>query len=122
MSYGSDWPDHCPPESCVDAQCEVVRIVRSVPLVPGDFLSYAEMGKAPHAGKECEARGLSVFGKLDDAKHYAALYPYVGDKFAVGALEPPHGKTLATPRKGNSHVTWWPYSGVDRPALFRVLS
>lgn len=122
MSFPADWPADCPPAQCVDARCEIVRVVKTIPPTSADFLSYAEMLKEVRAGKECESKGLSVFGKIDDARHYADLYPHVGDKFCIGTLEPHHGKTLATPRHRNSHVTWWPYDGVNRPSLFRAVT
>jgi hypothetical protein len=99
----------------------VYRIVKSVPLGPSDFRSFREEGKSFDADRECETAGLSVFRKPEDAVRYRKKFPYLGKRIAQGELAKEHGKLKPTPRGNNSHATWWPYEGVERSKLFKVV-
>lgn len=68
----------------------------------------------------CLRAGLSVFRTRDDAVHQATLLPFLGKMVASAELHPEHGKVKLTPGKVTSHSTWWPYPGIDRPALFQT--
>lgn len=68
--------------------------------------------------KICLARGLSVYTNIADAQNYVKLYPNKGTYVAQATLNNTDGHVSATPSKGNSHHTWWPFDGVDRKALF----
>lgn len=96
------------------------RVVRSRPPDPADFVSLLEQGR-PVADRLCESAGLSVFRLLHDAMHCAAKYPYLGEIVAEGRLEGLHGAVKATPRRGNSHTTWWPSAGCTRHDAFAVV-
>jgi hypothetical protein len=69
-------------------------------------------------GKECQARGLSVFREFEDARRFAELYPATGSLIAQAELDESDGKATPTPYSGNSHTTWWPHEGIERHTKF----
>jgi hypothetical protein len=119
--FPSSWPKGCPPEDAIAAQGVVYRIVRSNPPTPSDFASLHEQGR-PVTNKPCESAGLSVFWALSDALHCAEKFPYLGELIALGRLEPLHGMLKPTPRRDNSHTTWWPAEGIARHTVFSIAS
>lgn len=119
--FPGDWPEGCPPTDAVAASGAVYRLVRADPPVSEDFHSLWEQGR-PVREKLCESAGLSIFRILDDAVHCAKKYPYLGGGIAVSQLESRHGRVKPTPRRGNSHATWWPAAGIDRHVSFIVVS
>jgi hypothetical protein len=88
-------------------------------LSPEDFRSVQELGKG-NPERACDSVGLSVFLNSKDAFHYRDKYPYLGEYVAQGALAEKHGKLQRTPRRGNSHATWWPFEGIARHELFEL--
>lgn len=119
--FPTGWPARCPPEDASCAEGQVYRITKKNPLEPSDFLSVREENKPFPPDRECEAAGLSVFQKREDAIHYRRKFPYLGDRIAQGTLTEEHGKLKPTPRGRNSHMTWWPYEGVERSKLFTLV-
>lgn len=119
--FPDGWPNDCPPQDAVDANCVVFRIVDRSPPIARDFVSHFESGKLPKA-PECMRRGLSVFEELGDAMHQKRLLPKLGRFIAQGTLREKHGKTKLTPGKQPTHTTWWPYRDVDRPSLFSIVA
>ena len=113
------WGD-CPPSIATVAEGIVYRRVNSNPVTAADFLSYIELGNTVTDSMRCLAFGLSVFRSIDDAKAYAERYPDSGRFIASATLDSSDGRTLGTPRGGNSHTTWWPFEGADRHAKFMV--
>jgi hypothetical protein len=63
--------------------------------------------------------GLSVCHSLQDAIHLQGLFPMLGKKIARAELQPEHGKLSSNENGG--HITWWPYSTVQRHSLFKVV-
>lgn len=120
LMFPSNWPAGCPPAEARPADGEVYRLVKSDPPVADDFATWLELGKSNPA-RECESAGLSVFRNLEDATNYAGKYPHLGERVAKGSLGDQHGITMPTPRRGNSHLTWWPYEGIIRHSLFSVI-
>jgi hypothetical protein len=119
--FPTGWPLECPPKDALCAEGTVYRIAKTNPLDPSDFLSVREEGKPFPPERECEAAGLSLFRKHEDAVHYRRKFPYLGDRIAQGVLAKDHGKLKPTPRGRNSHVTWWPYEGIERSKLFALV-
>jgi len=117
MRYPADWPPDCPPSDAVPAFGAAYRIVAGDPPRREDFLTLLEKGTAI-ANHLCMSAGLSLFRRYRDATHCAMKYPHLGSGIARAVLSSEHGATKPTPRGGNSHETWWPSSGLDRPALF----
>jgi hypothetical protein len=99
----------------------VFRVVKAAELGPSDFLSLQEMGRRVRAHQKCQAAGLSVYDDRRDAALCREKYPSLGKRIAQGILESEHGKLKPTPTDGNSHTTWWPYEGVVREKLFKVV-
>ncbi len=122
LSFPAGWPPNCPPNDATDADVVVYRAVEANPPTASDFLSYQEKGKQISPRKVCQAHGLSVHGSKEDAIHYRELFSWAPRLIAKGKLMPVHGKTKPTP-SGNfpSHVTWWPYDGVNRCQPFAVV-
>lgn len=124
MTFPIDWPEGCPPADAQPASGGVYRVVKTNPPAAEDFLTFQELGKRD-GGKPCEAVGVSVFRDANDARHYCAKYPYLGELIAKGSLSSSHGATKSTPRnmggKPNSHTTWWPYKSIERHSIFSVV-
>jgi len=122
-TFPKNWPTKCPPADAKDADVVVYRTVRTDPPTNEDFLSWHEEGKEPkYPGKECQACSVSVHRTQESAIHHREVCEYDGACIAVGVLNPSHGKTKDTPtRKFPLHVSWWPYEGIDRGAIFKVM-
>jgi hypothetical protein len=118
--YPTEWGTECPPDDAVTASGVVFRRVSNNPAIADDFCSYIESGHSVSAARLCEARGLSVFLLLQDAKAYADRYPDGGTLIAEAGLDADDGKMKSTPRFGNSHTTWWPFHNKNRHDKFRV--
>jgi hypothetical protein len=121
FSFPQDWAPHCPPTDATDAAGTYYRRILTAPPEAKDFRSYVEMERKIPIAKTCEARGLSVFVLLEDAKAYAERYPDNGGIIAKANLDYTDGKIKSSPRNGNSHATWWPYDEVKRHIKFVVL-
>jgi hypothetical protein len=117
MTFPDDWPEECPPADAEDANGEVFRIVRTVRLSADDFRSYHEMGI--RRGDPILRYGLSLFRLRSDAEHASRMFRNLGKVIAQATLLPEHGKTKQTGRA--SHITWWPYTNVDRSSLFTIV-
>ena len=122
-SFPAGWPPNCPPNDATDADIEVYRTVSADPPTAADFLSYHEEGKLIRdLRKVCQAHGVSVHGSEEGAIHHRKVFGWASQFFAKGRLTPAHGKTKPTPSKSSpSHITWWPYDGVDRCQPFAVV-
>jgi hypothetical protein len=117
-----EWGDNCPPGAAQGVKGTLYRRVRCSPPSADDFRSVAEEGKRKvSAEKECQARGLSVFRALEDARWFAELYPGTGSQIAQAELDESDGKAMPTPNNGNSHTTWWPHYGIERHTKFTTL-
>jgi hypothetical protein len=124
------FPTELPTQGGSDCGGVFYRLVKSDPPRIEDFLSHAEMGKAPNADA-CDRCGLSIYSKHGDAN---ALYQRVvsrhgkegtsiGRLVARLKLSPVHGRQLATPNKkvNDSHTTWWPYLETNRLSSFDAI-
>lgn len=120
MSTYAGYPPNCPPATAAAPTGQVVyRVASGQSPAAQDFLSYLEMGRRIAAGRECLARGLSVYTDKADAENRARLYG--GTYIAEALLDGSSGALAATPNQKtpDSHHTWWPFDGVDRAALFK---
>ena len=120
MTFPSDWPAGCPSADTPDAEGEVYRIVKNQPVTLADMVSHHESGRLPKADP-CLRCGLSVFRLLEDALHQQKLMPRLGRRIAKAELKAAHGRAGPTKGQQPTHTTWWPYSHVDRAALFAVV-
>jgi hypothetical protein len=111
-----DWfPGGCPTADTPDAAGKVYRIVDSTLPANQRFRSHHELGTAPNADP-CRRCAVSVFNSPEGARHRQRLSPRLGDAISEGTLTPESGKTRLTNATG--HISWWPYEGIDRVALF----
>jgi hypothetical protein len=121
MSKNHTFPEYfppcCPDDKAIDANGTVFRIVQANTQTDNDFLSHHELGTAITADP-CARCGISVFDSFQGAVHRQKLSPRLGKFIAEGILNPSSGKT-SLPNKASRHMEWWPYSDVDRPALFK---
>jgi hypothetical protein len=122
FSFPAGWPPNCPPDDAVDADIEVYRTVSADPPAATDFLSYHEEGKlVKNRQKICQAHGVSVYGSVEDAIHHRKVFGWASQRIAKGKLTPDQGRTKPTPGSLPSHITWWPYDGVNRCQPFVVV-
>lgn len=123
LGFPTAWGPNCPPEDASSADEVVIfRRVLHNPIQPSDFMSWIELGRQiAGAERVCQAQGLSAFRCLEDARAFAERYPGTGDLIARAELGNEDGKIKPTPRDGNSHVTWWPFEGIDRCRKFEVV-
>lgn len=124
MKPSSFCPDGCPPE---DAGAAIGRIFRFVPgSTPcrDDMRSWAERGRSPGQGSECQRCALSVLvDEGDIAKAQKAVPLFRKWKVAVAEFVPGHGKIKQT---GNNewHHSLWVADGIESTihAQFQVVS
>jgi hypothetical protein len=122
--FPGDWPPGCPPADAVAAHAVVYRTVQADPPTTDDFVTYRELGKRVSPGQECKAASLSVFLNEKDALHHREAFRWKGNArlIAKGQLTADCGVTRPTPsNRYPSHLSWWPYEGVDRSAVFTVV-
>ena len=115
MTYKEPLPPGCPPEAAeeIASARAVFRLVRANPPSNDDFLSQrAEKPNRAFSGvDECQARGLSVFGRRGDAER-ANLLPNLRDRLLCRVqLLPGAGRIHQTGQ--GSHHTWWPLAAYD---------
>jgi len=119
------YPEGCPPAIAEPAAGSVFRVTKHDPPHEADFASLFEMGRIVKAPlKACQSRGLSLYRKIEDARHHIELFAFHGTFIAVGILNAETGLMLATPPKDGSrpsHLTWWCFDGVERKSQFQVI-
>ena len=112
--YREPLPEDCPPpqaEEIISLRI-VFRIVWNNPPTADDFRSRrAEKPEADFRASECQARGLSVFAQLEDAKAAARRARMIGAMFSRVVLDKGAGHIQKTGR--NSHYTWWALADFD---------
>ncbi|MCL6449913.1 MAG: hypothetical protein K6T75_01270 [Acetobacteraceae bacterium] len=130
-----DFPAYFPPgcpfalfPSARPVAARVYRFVSGNPPAEADFTSHyverpAHKKKWNTPTKLCKACGLSVFLRAEDAlrvrKHSPSLR---GKLLAEGTIRPEAGVVAPTPRKGDSHHTWWLYNGAKPWTEFHVIA
>ena len=72
--FPKNWPQNCPPEEAQDANGVYYRVGKNNPPATADFKSHVEMNKRSK-GDECMRNGLSVFSKLQEARHLIRIFP-----------------------------------------------
>lgn len=121
MQYREQLPPDCPPDDAeeITAEMTVFRLVRGNPPRDGDFRSQrAERPRASFGVTECQARGLSVFAVLEDARTLCKL-PKMRNRLVCRVqLNFGAGSIQQTGKK--SHYTWWPFAEFDILANCRV--
>lgn len=125
-TYPKNWPDTCKDDSRAPGiEGLFFRNVKHNPTNEEDFKSNYELDK-PLRGKpsdECMYYGVSLFTKIEDARHHFELFPRLQNKhIAGGELTPKHGMGKATTSyRLPSHFTWWPFSEVNRAECFSIV-
>ena len=105
--YREPLPDNCPPPEAweIDETYAVYRFVAAETPAEADFRSQrAKLPAARFRVTECQARGLSVFLNLEDAKSLAQRNGLTGVRFCQVTLGKGAGRMLKTGR--SSHHTW----------------
>ncbi|MDD9810520.1 MAG: hypothetical protein OXU71_02210 [Gammaproteobacteria bacterium] len=121
MKYREELPIDCPPHDAEEVAVDmaVFRLVRDNPPTDEDFRSQrAENPKAKFGVSECQARGLSVFAVLEDARRICKLQRMRDRLICRVQLNIDAGKIKQTGKK--SHYTWWPFADFDILANCRV--
>lgn len=116
MRFRDEFPEDCPPPEASEIREPVIvyRLSSKFPAQPRDFQSawQRQPGAESLIGlTECQAKGLSVFTDLADAR--SALSDR-GNGFVVELeLSAGMGVIQETPsRLRRSHCTWWPAHGI----------
>ena len=128
LGWPADFPDDCPPEEATPADGIYYYIVKNDPPQPSDFVSLyhrnrrlAERRIRNGIATQCRTMGLSIFAVQNDAIEQAQLTPQIGNKVAMLVLSQNAGSLLYTPRKGDSHHTWWETEDCDPTKLAIVV-
>lgn len=123
MTWGSYFPEGCPPEDASPAEGVVFRLTKGDQPRHGDFVPYRKNKPGDDFdGKACLASGLSVYRDYQDI---VRLQNRVGGarkkKVAVTIqdLDHSHGVMKPTPSIESSHITWWVPETVSPAPLFR---
>lgn len=113
-SFREALPEGCPPtesEEITDTKV-VFRLVRTGTPDDGDFQSKrAESPNNQFSVSECQARGLSVFSQVRDARKQLKMPTVRGMLICRVTLDIGAGYILKTGR--GSHFTWWPLADFD---------
>lgn len=98
--FPESWPIDCPPKEVENANGLYFRVTKNCPPTVDDFKSHEEMGKQ-QGGDECVRRGLSVFEKIEDARHLIQIFPKIGSHVYSAQLQPKDGKIKSTPSRNH---------------------
>jgi hypothetical protein len=114
INFRESLPEGCPPreaEEITDIKV-VFRLVRTDTPDDSDFRSKrAESPNNQFSVSECQARGLSVFSKVEDARKQLKIPTLRGMLICRVTLEKGAGYISKTGRR--SHFTWWPLADFD---------
>lgn len=114
------WPDHypdrCPPSNAEYPEGCLYRFVsKSVPMKE-DFTSHYDINPKKDWGeKECQAKGLSVFGTIEDCLLIAARVPALRKKvISKAVLSADENLVADTPsNQSQNHKTLWSTQDAD---------
>jgi len=117
LEYRETLPASCPPGDAyeIKTDLEVFRLVSKFPPSDNDFDSQRALKpKAVFSFSECDARGVSVWTKMEDVLHAKKLPKFNGNKSVVCKVRL-HGGAGRIKQTGSnsSHKTWWPYKEYD---------
>lgn len=121
MRFRDEFPEDCPPPEAseIGEPIIVYRLSDGVPARARDFKSLWQRrpGDQDLMGvRECQAKGLSVFTDLADAR--GALIEKGSGYVVELELSAGMGALQETPsRSRRSHCTWWPEHGIDYDEL-----
>lgn len=107
-------PEGCPPTEAEDiTDTKVVfRLVRTDTPDDSDFRSKrAESPNNQFSVSECQARGLSVYSQVREARRQLKIPTLRGMLICQVTLDKGAGYILKTGRR--SHFTWWPLADFD---------
>lgn len=106
------WPEHfpqeCPPDEAMPANCEVYRLTDKQQPKEKDFRAYFVLKPEQEWHNLCQACGLSVYTNIEDVLRLKRRVPGARPKWvAKGVLNDEEGVILNTPNKETSHHSWW---------------
>ncbi len=120
-------PLNCPPPKAIGTSNQIMyRFVNSDPPTPSDFISLKKKnpGKQyPNSTLECQACGLSLYTKKQDAIEVKKKIPRLRKlKIARGTLSPNSGVIKHTPSHNSQcHYTWWMHINQQPWNYFQVI-
>ena len=123
------WPQHyphqCPPEEADVYSGLLFRFINRPHPTLKDFQSYYDLKPDKDwNGKECQARGLSVYKTVEDCRDVAIKVPGLRKKqIAIGTINDSCGLLAHTPSTTSErHFTWWiPTTHSNICAMFEKL-
>jgi len=124
--WPTHYPEQCPPKEAFSFNGNLFRFINRNKPVQKDFKSYYD-SKPGHDwnGKECQARGLSVYKTLEDCKEMMEVIPALRKKkLAVAQINENCGLLANTPSTNSErHCTWWiPASIIEPCSIFEQTS
>ena len=100
-------PENCPPNDAGEALGKIFRFVQGSPPRREDMRSWAEEGRSPGQGSECQRCALSVLVDEDDVPKARKVVPLFRKwKVAVAELVPGQGKLKQTGNNEWHHSLW----------------
>lgn len=100
-------PEGCPPDDAGAAVGRIYRFVQSSPPTRDDMRSWAEEGRNPGQGSECQRCALSVLvDDVDIAKARRAIPLFRKWRVAVAEFMPGQGKLKQTGNNEWHHSLW----------------
>lgn len=100
-------PEECPPHDAGAALGRIFRFVQGSTPCRDDMRSWAELGRNPSQGPECERCALSVLVDENDvSKAQKAVPLFRKRKVAVAEFVPGHGKIKQTGNNEWHHSLW----------------
>lgn len=100
-------PEGCPPDDAGAALGRIFRFVRNSPPCRDDMRSWAEQGRCPGRGSECQGCALSVLVDEDAvAKARQAVPLFRKYKVAVAEFVASQGKIKQTGNNEWHHSLW----------------
>lgn len=100
-------PEDCPPDDAQAAVGRIFRFVRRSPPCRDDMRSWAEEGRSPGQGSECQRCALSVLVDEQDVAKARSLIPLFRKlSVAVAEFTPDQGKIKQTGNNEWHHSLW----------------
>ncbi|MCH9647784.1 MAG: hypothetical protein K0U98_06065 [Deltaproteobacteria bacterium] len=123
LTWPNSYPDLCPPAEATPADGTVLRLVRNDPPRPDDFRAWSVENGRVAKSKPCQSCAVSVFEQIDDVRKMQRRVPSQRVKpVAAAELKPEMGVTKLTPKRYQSHRSWWIPDGLDPSPDFQVVA
>ncbi len=107
MKVSNLCPEDCPPNDAGTALGRIFRFVQGEPVCRDDMRSWAELGRSPGHGSECQRCALSVLvdeADIEKARKVVPLFRKL--KVAAAEFRPGQGRIKQTGNNEWHHSLW----------------